>query len=113
MLQVASELVRLRTEGDRVAENQLTNGVILVSARRQASAATYKAQADLLQANWLTCSLTRSWSRPLVERLASDWSCRRGSNRMMEKMKTGGSSVAGLKRCTLMCPQAPHNCGAT
>jgi outer membrane protein TolC len=50
MLQVASELVRLRTEADRVAENQLTNGVILVSARRQVSAATYKAQADLLQA---------------------------------------------------------------
>jgi outer membrane protein TolC len=50
MLQVASELVRLRTEADRVAGNQLTNGVILVSARRQASAATYKSQADLLQA---------------------------------------------------------------
>ena len=50
MLQVASEVVKLRVEGDRIAENQLTNGVILVSARSQASAATYKAQADLLQA---------------------------------------------------------------
>jgi outer membrane protein TolC len=50
MLQVAAEVARLRTEGDRIAENQLTNGVILVSARRQASTAIYKAQADLLQA---------------------------------------------------------------
>ena len=50
MMRVAAEVVKLRTEGDRVAENQATQGVILVSARRQASAATYKAQADLLQA---------------------------------------------------------------
>jgi outer membrane protein TolC len=50
MLQVANEVVRLRTEGDRLAENQLTNGVILASVRRQASSATYKARADLLQA---------------------------------------------------------------
>jgi outer membrane protein TolC len=50
MLRVASEVVNLRVEGDRIAENQLTHGVILVSARSQVSAATYKAQADLLQA---------------------------------------------------------------
>lgn len=50
MLQVAAEVVKLRAEGERIAENQLTQGVVLVSARRQASAATYKAQADLLQA---------------------------------------------------------------
>lgn len=50
MLQVASQVVKLRAEGERIAENQLTQGVVLVSARRQASAATYKAQADLLQA---------------------------------------------------------------
>jgi len=50
MLKVASEMVRLRAEGERLAENQLTQGVVLVSARRQASAASYKAQADLLQA---------------------------------------------------------------
>lgn len=50
MMRVAAEVVKLRAEGDRVAENQVTQGVILVSARRQASAATYKAQADLLQA---------------------------------------------------------------
>ena len=50
MMQVAAEVVKLRAEGDRVAENQATQGVILVSTRRQASAATYKAQADLLQA---------------------------------------------------------------
>ena len=50
MLQVSNQLVKLRSEADRIAENQLTHGVILVSARREASAATYKAQADLLQA---------------------------------------------------------------
>jgi outer membrane protein TolC len=50
MLQVAAEVVKLRTESERLAENQLAEGVVLVSARRQASAASYKAQADLLQA---------------------------------------------------------------
>jgi outer membrane protein TolC len=50
MLQVAAQVVKLRAEGDRIATNQLANGVVLVSARRQASAASYKAQADLLQA---------------------------------------------------------------
>ncbi len=50
MLQVAAEVVKLRTEGERIAENQLMQGVVLVSARRHASAASYKAEADLLQA---------------------------------------------------------------
>jgi outer membrane protein TolC len=50
MLQVAAELVKLRTEGERLAENQMAQGVVLVSTRRQASAANYRAQADLLQA---------------------------------------------------------------
>jgi len=50
MLKVADEVVQLRKEGERVAENQLTQGVVLVSARRQASAASYQAQASLLQA---------------------------------------------------------------
>jgi hypothetical protein len=50
MLQVAVQIVRLRAEGDRVAGHQLANGVVLVSARRQASAATFKARAGLLQA---------------------------------------------------------------
>jgi len=41
MLRVAVEVVKLRTEAERVAENQMTQGVVLVSARRQASAASY------------------------------------------------------------------------
>jgi hypothetical protein len=49
MLQVAREEVSLRREGERLAENQSAFGLVLVSARRQASAASYKAQADLLQ----------------------------------------------------------------
>src|SRR5262249_18332596 len=50
MLQVAHEVVKLRAESERLAENQLTQGVVLVSARSQASAASYKAQADMLRA---------------------------------------------------------------
>lgn len=50
MLHVASEVVRLRAEGERLAENQVAQGAVLVSVRRQASAASYKAQADMLQA---------------------------------------------------------------
>ena len=50
LVQVATEVVTLRQEGDRLAQNQLTQGVVLVSERRQATAATFKAQADYLQA---------------------------------------------------------------
>jgi len=51
MVQVANQVVKLRQESDRLAQNQLAQGVILVSDRRHATAATYKAQADFLQAN--------------------------------------------------------------
>jgi len=50
MLKVANEVVKLRAESERLAENQMTQGVVLVSARRQASAASYQAEAALLQA---------------------------------------------------------------
>jgi hypothetical protein len=42
--------VKLRQENERLAENQLVQGMVLVSERRQASAAMQKAQADSLQA---------------------------------------------------------------
>ncbi|PWT99491.1 MAG: hypothetical protein C5B51_27075 [Terriglobia bacterium] len=51
MVEVASQVVRLRQESERLAQNQLTQGVVLVSDRRQSTAATYKAQADYLQAS--------------------------------------------------------------
>jgi outer membrane protein TolC len=51
MVRVANEVVKLRQESERLAQNQLTQGVILVSDRRQATAASYKAQADYLQAS--------------------------------------------------------------
>ena len=51
MVAVAQEVVRLRQESERLAVNQLAQGVIQVAERRQASAANYKAQADLLQAS--------------------------------------------------------------
>jgi outer membrane protein TolC len=51
MVEVARQVVRLREESERLSVNQLTQGVIQVAERRQASAANYKAQADLLQAS--------------------------------------------------------------
>jgi outer membrane protein TolC len=51
MVEVANQVVALRQENERLAQNQLTEGVVLASEHRQASAATYKARADLLQAD--------------------------------------------------------------
>jgi outer membrane protein TolC len=51
MVDVARQVMNLRDESDRLAGNQLTYGVVNVSERRQATAARYKAQADLLQAS--------------------------------------------------------------
>jgi outer membrane protein TolC len=50
LVQVAVEIVKLRQESERLAENQLAQGVVLASERRQATAAMQKAQADFLQA---------------------------------------------------------------
>jgi outer membrane protein TolC len=52
MVQVATEVVKLRQESERLAQNQLTQGVILVSERRQATAASYKAKAEYRQASF-------------------------------------------------------------
>jgi outer membrane protein TolC len=51
MVSVASEMAKLRQESERLATNQLAQGVVQVSERRQATAANYKAQADLLQSS--------------------------------------------------------------
>jgi len=51
MVEVAQQLVTLRTEGERLASNQFRQGVVLVSQRQKAGAEVYKAQADLLQAS--------------------------------------------------------------
>jgi outer membrane protein TolC len=51
LVQVADQVVKLRQESERLTQNQLTQGVVLVSDRRQSTAATYKAQADFLQAS--------------------------------------------------------------
>ena len=50
LVEVANQVVKLRQESERLAQNQLSEGVILVSDRRQTTAAAYKAQADYLQA---------------------------------------------------------------
>ena len=51
LVQVADQVVKLRLEGERLAGNQLIQGVALTSDRQQAIAAKYKAQADFLQAS--------------------------------------------------------------
>src|SRR5215472_16926476 len=51
MVNVALQVVKLREESERLAANQQQQGLVLVSDVRQASAANYKARADLLQAN--------------------------------------------------------------
>jgi outer membrane protein TolC len=51
MVNVALQAAKLREESERLARNQQQQGLILVSDVRQASAANYKAKADLLQAN--------------------------------------------------------------
>jgi outer membrane protein TolC len=51
LVEVANQVVKLRQESERLAANQLNQGVALVSDRRQSTAATYKAQADYLQAS--------------------------------------------------------------
>jgi outer membrane protein TolC len=51
LVQVANQVVKLRQEGERLVGNQLTQGVALMSDQRQATAATYKAQADFLEAS--------------------------------------------------------------
>jgi outer membrane protein TolC len=51
LVEVATQVVKLRQESERLAQNQLAQGAVMVSDRRQATAATYKAQAEFLQAN--------------------------------------------------------------
>ncbi|MGA8599628.1 MAG: TolC family protein, partial [Bryobacteraceae bacterium] len=51
MVDVARQVAQLRQESERVATNESAHGAIQVSELRQATAANYKAQADLLQAS--------------------------------------------------------------
>jgi len=51
MVDVATETARLRAESERLANSQEQQGVVLISDVRNATASSYKAKADLLQAN--------------------------------------------------------------
>jgi outer membrane protein TolC len=51
LVQVASQVVKLRQEGERLAQNELAQGVVVVSARKEATAASYQARADFLEAS--------------------------------------------------------------
>jgi len=50
LIEVAEQVASLRQESERLAQNELTQGVVTISDRRRASSATYKSRADLLQA---------------------------------------------------------------
>jgi len=51
MVNVAAQAAKLRAESERLANNQQQQGLVLISDVRHATAANYKAKADLLQAN--------------------------------------------------------------
>ena len=51
MVEVATQVAKLRQESERLTTDQAAQGVVLVSDVRHASAANYKAKADLLQAS--------------------------------------------------------------
>ena len=51
MVNVAIQVAKLRQESERLVTDQAARGVVLVSDVRKASAANYKAKADLLQAS--------------------------------------------------------------
>jgi outer membrane protein TolC len=50
MVNVANQVARLRQESERLATDQAVQGILLISDVRHATAANYKAKADLLQA---------------------------------------------------------------
>ena len=51
MVDVAIEAAKLRAESERLASSQEKQGVVLISDVRKATTESYKAKADLLQAN--------------------------------------------------------------
>src|ERR1700739_951807 len=51
MVNVATQVVQLRQESERLATNQAAQGVVLISDVRHAPAAHYEAKAELLQAS--------------------------------------------------------------
>jgi outer membrane protein TolC len=50
MISVATQVAKLRGESERLATDQAAQGVVLISDVREATASSYKAKADLLQA---------------------------------------------------------------
>jgi outer membrane protein TolC len=50
MVNVATQVAQLREESERLATNQVAQGVVLISDVRHATAANYQAKAELLQA---------------------------------------------------------------
>ena len=70
---VANQVVALRQESERLAKNQVTQGVITVSEQRHASAASYKSQAFTASESQLPACRGPSFNR------ASAYSLTKGS----------------------------------
>ena len=51
MVNVATQVAKLREESERLATNQSAQGVVLISDVRHATATNYEAEAGLLKAN--------------------------------------------------------------
>jgi outer membrane protein TolC len=51
MVNVATQVAQLCQESERLATNQAAQGVVLIADVRHATAANYKAKAELLQAS--------------------------------------------------------------
>jgi outer membrane protein TolC len=51
MVNVATQVAKLRQESERLSTNQAAQGVVLISDVRHATSANYQAKADLLQAS--------------------------------------------------------------
>src|SRR5271165_4383961 len=50
MVNVATQVAKLRQESERLTTDQAAQGIVLISDVKHATAANYKAKADLLQA---------------------------------------------------------------
>ena len=89
LVEVATQVVKLRQESERLAQNQLAQGAVLISDRRQATAATYKAQAGI--GSGCRASLIRRCSgRDGISRLGSGSS----QSRTRAEARTGSAISA-------------------
>jgi len=108
MVNVATQVAQLRQESERLATNQATQGVVLTSNVRQATAANYEAKAELLQARlgyllaWAELERTIVGLRDWQHNNNSKFQTPKGRKRRTEEI----ASLAGLLQKS--CDQREH-----